>query len=120
MRSGFRFPSICCQGGFGAARLEESPAHIKKRKRLLERCHQQKEDAGVDWRAWIGPTDASNAKISHPNSIRAMICGLDLEKNCVQGSDSPQYASGEGFIFIFLERCYQQKTQGGILVCCID
>ncbi|KAI3965383.1 hypothetical protein MKX01_042864 [Papaver californicum] len=54
----------------------------------------EKEDAVVDWRALIGPTDASKAKVSHPNSIRAM-CGLDKERNCVHGSDSPQSASRE-------------------------
>ncbi|KAI3914277.1 hypothetical protein MKW92_049686, partial [Papaver armeniacum] len=54
----------------------------------------EKEDAVVDWRALIGPTDASKAKMSHPNSIRAM-CGLDMERNCVHGSDSPQSAVRE-------------------------
>ncbi|RZC85395.1 hypothetical protein C5167_041578, partial [Papaver somniferum] len=54
----------------------------------------EKEDAIVDWRELIGPTDASKAKISHPNSIRAM-CGLDMERNCVHGSDSPQSAVRE-------------------------
>ncbi|KAI3891771.1 hypothetical protein MKX03_020909 [Papaver bracteatum] len=54
----------------------------------------EKEDAIVDWRALIGPEDASKAKVSHPNSIRAM-CGLDLGRNCVHGSDSPQSAARE-------------------------
>ncbi|KAI3951373.1 hypothetical protein MKW92_048261 [Papaver armeniacum] len=54
----------------------------------------EKEDAIVDWRALIGPEDASKAKVSHPNSIRAM-CGLDLERNCIHGSDSPQSAARE-------------------------
>ncbi|GAV61429.1 NDK domain-containing protein [Cephalotus follicularis] len=54
----------------------------------------EKENAVADWRALIGPTDARKAKITHPDSIRAM-CGLDLEKNCVHGSDSPQSAQRE-------------------------
>ncbi|KAJ7003274.1 hypothetical protein NC653_008500 [Populus alba x Populus x berolinensis] len=47
----------------------------------------EKENAIADWRSLIGPTDACKAKITHPNSIRAM-CGQDSEKNCVHGSDS--------------------------------
>ncbi|PKI43782.1 probable nucleoside diphosphate kinase 5 isoform X2 [Punica granatum] len=54
----------------------------------------EKENAISDWRALIGPTDGSKAKITHPNSIRAM-CGTDVEKNCIHGSDSPQSAQRE-------------------------
>ncbi|KAI3891772.1 hypothetical protein MKX03_020910 [Papaver bracteatum] len=54
----------------------------------------EKEDAIVDWRALIGSEDASKAMVSHPNSIRAM-CGLDLGRTCVHGSDSPQSAAKE-------------------------
>ncbi|OVA08325.1 Nucleoside diphosphate kinase [Macleaya cordata] len=54
----------------------------------------EKENAISDWRAMIGPTDARKAKITHPKSIRAM-CGLDSERNCVHGSDSPQSAVRE-------------------------
>ncbi|KAB1223373.1 putative nucleoside diphosphate kinase 5 [Morella rubra] len=61
----------------------------------------KKENAVVDWRALIGPTDAREAKITHPHSIRAM-CGLDSEKNCVHGSDSTQSAQRE-ISFFFKE-----------------
>lgn len=54
----------------------------------------EKQNAIADWRAMIGPTDATKAKATHPNSIRAM-CGLDSEKNCVHGSDSLQSAHRE-------------------------
>ncbi|XP_012701655.1 probable nucleoside diphosphate kinase 5 isoform X2 [Setaria italica] len=54
----------------------------------------ERPDAIAQWRALIGPTDARKAKTSHPNSIRAM-CGLDSEKNCVHGSDSPESAARE-------------------------
>ncbi|KAJ1279615.1 hypothetical protein BS78_04G167900 [Paspalum vaginatum] len=54
----------------------------------------EKPDAITQWRALIGPTDARKAKTSHPDSIRAM-CGLDSEKNCVHGSDSPESAARE-------------------------
>lgn len=54
----------------------------------------ERPDAISHWRTLIGPTDARKAKTSHPNSIRAM-CGLDSEKNCVHGSDSPQSAARE-------------------------
>ncbi|XP_020110177.1 probable nucleoside diphosphate kinase 5 isoform X1 [Ananas comosus] len=54
----------------------------------------EKPDAVSRWRALIGPTDARKAKVSHPSSIRAM-CGSDLERNCVHGSDSPQSAARE-------------------------
>lgn len=54
----------------------------------------EKDDAVSSWRTLIGPTDASKAKITHPQSIRAM-CGTDAEKNCVHGSDSPQSAQRE-------------------------
>ncbi|GMI86049.1 hypothetical protein like AT1G17410 [Hibiscus trionum] len=61
----------------------------------------EKEDAVARWRDLIGPTDAGKAKISHPHSIRAM-CGVDLEKNCVHGSDSHQSAKRE-IAFFFKE-----------------
>uniref|UniRef100_A0A804NSD1 Nucleoside diphosphate kinase n=1 Tax=Zea mays TaxID=4577 RepID=A0A804NSD1_MAIZE len=60
----------------------------------------ERPDAVAQWRTLIGPTDAKKAKTSHPNStlchfsIRAM-CGLDSEKNCVHGSDSPESADRE-------------------------
>ncbi|XP_039790078.1 probable nucleoside diphosphate kinase 5 [Panicum virgatum] len=54
----------------------------------------ERPDAIAQWRALIGPTDARKAKTTHPNSIRAM-CGLDSEKNCVHGSDSPESAARE-------------------------
>uniref|UniRef100_A0A0E0K1B2 Nucleoside diphosphate kinase n=1 Tax=Oryza punctata TaxID=4537 RepID=A0A0E0K1B2_ORYPU len=54
----------------------------------------ERPDAILHWRVLIGPTDARKAKTSHPNSIRAM-CGVDSEKNCVHGSDSPQSAARE-------------------------
>ncbi|GKB25246.1 probable nucleoside diphosphate kinase 5 isoform X1 [Tanacetum coccineum] len=37
----------------------------------------EKTNAIADWRALIGPTDSCKAKVSHPDSIRAM-CGQDL------------------------------------------
>ncbi|XP_042507924.1 probable nucleoside diphosphate kinase 5 isoform X2 [Macadamia integrifolia] len=54
----------------------------------------EKVNAIADWRALIGPTDAQKAKVTQPDSIRAL-CGLDLERNCVHGSDSPQSAARE-------------------------
>lgn len=54
----------------------------------------EKENAVAEWRALIGPTDAQKAKISDPLSIRA-VCGLNLQKNCVHGSDSTQSATRE-------------------------
>nr|XP_043636266.1 probable nucleoside diphosphate kinase 5 [Erigeron canadensis] len=54
----------------------------------------QKNNAVADWRALIGPTDAHKAKVTHPDSIRAM-CGESLERNCVHGSDSPESAARE-------------------------
>ncbi|KAM7253633.1 hypothetical protein ACFE04_021787 [Oxalis oulophora] len=54
----------------------------------------QKKNAVADWRVLIGPTDARKAKITHPDSIRAM-CGVDSEKNCAHGSDSFQSAQRE-------------------------
>ncbi|XP_017629412.1 probable nucleoside diphosphate kinase 5 [Gossypium arboreum] len=61
----------------------------------------EKEDAVAHWRDLIGPTDAGKAKITHPHSIRA-ICGKDLEKNCIHGSDSHQSAERE-IAFFFKE-----------------
>ncbi|PSS18114.1 Nucleoside diphosphate kinase [Actinidia chinensis var. chinensis] len=54
----------------------------------------EKVNAIADWRALIGPTDARKAKVAHPYSIRAM-CGVDSERNCVHGSDSPESAVRE-------------------------
>ncbi|XP_068659166.1 probable nucleoside diphosphate kinase 5 isoform X2 [Aristolochia californica] len=56
----------------------------------------EKVNAVSDWRNLIGPTDARKAKVSHPT--RAM-CGVDLERNCVHGSDSTQSAAREISIF---------------------
>lgn len=61
----------------------------------------EKVNAIADWRTLIGPTDANNAKVTHPKSIRAM-CGLDLQRNCVHGSDSPLSADRE-ITFFFNE-----------------
>ncbi|KAL9228499.1 hypothetical protein vseg_004075 [Gypsophila vaccaria] len=54
----------------------------------------EKDNAVADWRKLIGPTDAEKAKVTHPQSIRAM-CGSNAERNCVHGSDSVQSASRE-------------------------
>ncbi|XP_047307207.1 probable nucleoside diphosphate kinase 5 [Impatiens glandulifera] len=54
----------------------------------------EKLNAVADWRALIGPTDAAKAKVTHPQSIRAM-CGMDLQRNCVHGSDSLLSATKE-------------------------
>lgn len=54
----------------------------------------EKVNAVSDWRALIGPTDASKAKATHPDSIRAM-CGVNLQRNCVHGSDSTESAARE-------------------------
>lgn len=61
----------------------------------------EKDNAIADWRALMGPTDASKAKVTHPHSIRAK-CGLNMEKNCVHGSDSPKSAQRE-ITFFFKE-----------------
>ncbi|KAK6914674.1 Nucleoside diphosphate kinase-like domain, partial [Dillenia turbinata] len=61
----------------------------------------EKSNAVADWRALIGPTDASKAKVMHPQSIRAL-CGMNSERNCVHGSDSPQSAARE-ISFFFKE-----------------
>ncbi|GKB48100.1 probable nucleoside diphosphate kinase 5 isoform X1, partial [Tanacetum coccineum] len=54
----------------------------------------EKTNAIADWRALIGPNDAHKAKVTHLDSIRAM-CGQDLERNCVHGSDSHDSAARE-------------------------
>ncbi|XP_019461922.1 PREDICTED: probable nucleoside diphosphate kinase 5 isoform X2 [Lupinus angustifolius] len=61
----------------------------------------EKDNAIADWRALMGPTDSSKAKITHPHSVRAM-CGLDTQKNCVHGSDSTKSAERE-ISFFFRE-----------------
>lgn len=61
----------------------------------------EKANAVADWRTLIGPTDAQTAKVTHPHSIRAM-CGMDLQRNCVHGSDSPLSAVRE--IAFFFEK----------------
>ncbi|KAL4560141.1 hypothetical protein LXL04_032290 [Taraxacum kok-saghyz] len=63
----------------------------------------QKVNAIADWRALIGPTDALKAKVTHPHSIRAM-CGQDLGRNCVHGSDS--HDSAEREISFFFTKTY--------------
>ncbi|KAI3512492.1 hypothetical protein L1887_19808 [Cichorium endivia] len=67
----------------------------------------QKVNAIADWRALIGPTDARKAKVTHPDSIRAM-CGQDLERNCVHGSDSRESASRE--ISFFFTDTFSEGT----------
>lgn len=69
----------------------------------------EKDNAIADWRALMGPTDASKAKITHPHSIRAK-CGLNTKKNCVHGSDSPKSAQRE-IPFFFKELSPDVITQ---------
>ncbi|KAI4355415.1 hypothetical protein L6164_004191 [Bauhinia variegata] len=69
----------------------------------------EKESAIADWRALMGPTDANKAKATHPHSIRAM-CGRDMEKNCVHGSDSPKSAQRE-ISFFFGEVSTDKVTE---------
>lgn len=69
----------------------------------------EKENAINDWRDRIGPTNALNAKVTHPDSIRAM-CGLDSEKNCVHGSDSNQSAQREISFF------FKEEFAGGAAI----
>ncbi|PWA74220.1 Nucleoside diphosphate kinase [Artemisia annua] len=69
----------------------------------------EKTNAIADWRALIGPTDASKAKVTHPDSIRAM-CGQDLERNCVHGSDSLDSAARE-ISFFFTDAFPEGTTQ---------
>uniref|UniRef100_A0A803NYC0 VWFA domain-containing protein n=2 Tax=Cannabis sativa TaxID=3483 RepID=A0A803NYC0_CANSA len=69
----------------------------------------EKENAVADWRALIGPTDSKKAKITHPHSIRAL-CGIDSEKNCVHGSDSPQSAQREISFF------FQEESAGQAVI----
>ncbi|XP_015059701.1 probable nucleoside diphosphate kinase 5 [Solanum pennellii] len=69
----------------------------------------EKGNAIADWRALIGPTDPLKAKVTHPHSVRA-ICGLNLQENCVHGSDSPQSASREiSFFFKTTSSGYASK-----------
>ncbi|XP_060172935.1 probable nucleoside diphosphate kinase 5 isoform X2 [Lycium barbarum] len=67
----------------------------------------EKGNAIADWRALIGPTDPLKAKVTHPHSVRA-ICGLDLQRNCVHGSDSHQSAGRE--ISFFFKRTSSGHT----------
>lgn len=67
----------------------------------------EKENAIADWRALIGPTDAKKAKVTHPQSVRAL-CGLNSQRNCVHGSDSPQSAAREISFFF-------QKSSAGVV-----
>ncbi|CAI9267608.1 unnamed protein product [Lactuca saligna] len=67
----------------------------------------QKANAIADWRTLIGPTDARKAKSTHPDSIRAM-CGEDLERNCVHGSDSYESAARE--ISFFFTQTFSEGT----------
>ncbi|THG22313.1 hypothetical protein TEA_002863 [Camellia sinensis var. sinensis] len=74
----------------------------------------EKVNAVADWRAMIGPTDARKAKVTHPNSIRAM-CGLDSQTNCVHGSDSSESAARE-ISFFFKEASSAILTMGHAFV----
>ena len=51
------------------------------------------------WRDLMGPTNAAEAKKTHPNSIRAQF-GKDITENACHGSDSVVSADRElGFFF---------------------
>lgn len=54
----------------------------------------RKIDAIRGWRALLGPTDSTVAKVKAPNSLRA-IYGTDGRRNACHGSDSPQSAERE-------------------------
>jgi len=56
------------------------------------------EDTIAKWRELIGPTNCSNAKMTSPNSIRALF-GTEGVRNAVHGSDSTESAKRELEIF---------------------
>ncbi|ESO12953.1 hypothetical protein HELRODRAFT_62917 [Helobdella robusta] len=53
-----------------------------------------KQNAVLDWRNLIGPTDSEKARESHPHSLRALY-GKDKEVNAFHGSDSLESAKRE-------------------------
>jgi len=53
-----------------------------------------KEDAILDWRKLMGPTNSEIARESEPKSLRALF-GTDNTMNATHGSDSPASASRE-------------------------
>jgi UMP-CMP kinase len=67
----------------------------------------RKQAAIADLRAALGPTDASAAKKTAPDSIRAKF-GTDVTKNAVHGSDSPAAAAREIAFF------FPNHSVGGI------
>eukprot|EP00002_Diphylleia_rotans_P005125 TRINITY_DN1419_c0_g1_i2.p1 TRINITY_DN1419_c0_g1~~TRINITY_DN1419_c0_g1_i2.p1 ORF type:complete len:201 (-),score=44.41 TRINITY_DN1419_c0_g1_i2:382-984(-) len=53
-----------------------------------------KQDAIVEWRTLMGPTDSNKARDTHPSSIRALF-GTNNQRNATHGSDSPSSAARE-------------------------
>ncbi|KAG1710421.1 Nucleoside diphosphate kinase 5 [Nymphon striatum] len=69
-----------------------------------------RRNAIMYWRQIIGPTKTSEAKQSHPKSIRAEF-GKDDNQNGVHGSDSPESAERE-IHFFFPDTTLEQSLNG--------
>ncbi|KAF9165494.1 hypothetical protein DFQ27_005874 [Actinomortierella ambigua] len=61
----------------------------------------EKDNAIVDWRTFIGPTNSEKARAEAPDSIRAKY-GKDGSHNAVHGSDSVESAKRE-ILLVFPE-----------------
>ncbi|CAF0904546.1 unnamed protein product [Didymodactylos carnosus] len=69
-----------------------------------------RENAIGAWRELIGPTNSTQARESHPESVRALF-GTNEQKNAVHGSDSP--VSAEREIRFFFPNCIVEPVPVG-------
>ncbi|KAJ8906642.1 hypothetical protein NDN08_003135 [Rhodosorus marinus] len=73
----------------------------------------EKENAVVDWRSLLGPTNSKQAEEEAPDSIRARY-GTDVQKNAAHGSDSPSAAEREiKFFFPEFDLTETHRTSQG-------
>jgi len=67
----------------------------------------RKDNAILDWRAALGPTNTEKARLEKPDSLRALF-GTDGQRNAGHGSDS--VASADRELHLIFPEIFEPQT----------